>query len=87
MNAPERTTRGPEHISEPLRRFLREHEPMLRAMAADEAERGEFTLGLSRCIDLLDQPKRADRVAPEKAAPPVVLPRVPFPGGSAGGLP
>ena len=55
MNAPERTTRGPEHISEPLRRFLREHEPMLRELAAEEAREGTFTLGLSRCIDLLDR--------------------------------
>ncbi len=45
---------GPMHISVPLRAFLRDHETMLRAMAAEEAERDEFTPGLSRCVGLLD---------------------------------
>ncbi len=44
----------PTHLSRPLRRFLREHEVALRKMAAEEAARGEFTVGLSRCLDILD---------------------------------
>ena len=43
-----------QHISAPLRRYLIANEAKLRRMAAEEAERGEFTLGLSRCIEILD---------------------------------
>ena len=34
--------------------FLISHEIYLRNLAADEQDAGEFTLGLSRCVDLLD---------------------------------
>ena len=44
----------PVPISAVLRAFLRQHETKPRDMAEAEAERGEFTTGLSRCLDLLD---------------------------------
>lgn len=53
-NAIESPRRGMQHISAPLRRYLIANEAKLRRMAAEEAERGEFTLGLSRCIEILD---------------------------------
>ena len=45
---------GPRHITEGLAKCLTRHEAFLRNMAEKEASRGEFTVGLSRCIDLLD---------------------------------
>ena len=41
-------------ISEVLRAFLRQHETKLRNMAEAESECGKFTVGLSRCLDILD---------------------------------
>ena len=52
---PSKTTTSGHQYSEELLRFLHKHEARLRAMAEDEAGKGQFTLGLSRCIDLLDQ--------------------------------
>ena len=44
----------PRHISEFLVNYLSQHETFLREMAAKEQDGGEFTPGLSRCIDMLD---------------------------------
>ncbi len=41
-------------ISPWLSTFLRTHEAYVRQLAADEAKRGVFTVGLSRCLDILD---------------------------------
>ena len=61
FEAPSRTPHNaedPRTISEFLATFLLEHESFLRDMAAKEQSDGKFTRGLSRCIDVLDNPER-----------------------------
>lgn len=46
--------RAPRNISVALFTFLRQHESLLRDMAAKEHAEGTFTRGLWRCLDILD---------------------------------
>lgn len=88
MNAPERPPRGPEPVADVLRRVLKPHETTLRRMAAEEMDRGEFSPGLSRCLDLLDSDQtHADRVAPEETANPGPSCRVSSSPGRTGAQP
>ena len=51
------TANRPQPISAALRLFLIKHEAYLRHRAEQELRSGGFTTGLSRCVDLLDNPE------------------------------